>query len=258
MVFAILKLLWHRDLPRFFFSAQNINLAHYVTDGPRSQYKSRFIFWLTTNHSECFGCQAVRHYLETGHGKGPCDGVGGSLKRNAHTAASSGSAIVCNAPTMFLWAKERPKSTIEYCFVDVYDYWTAYYDRSHVFYKIPGIPGTRKIHSLMRGENFKSIYHRETTCSCDTCPHGTPGKTCNWRKFHFIPPNSLLFFSHRDTCEAPLCVCLGKIAALQKKYLDQKQILKVSGNDVFPNCSLSLLLQVTHLYIYNLSLFFQA
>ena len=197
------------------------------------------------------------HYLETGHGKGPCDSKGGSLKRNAHTAASSGSAIIRNAPTMFLWAKERPKSTIEYCFVDVYDYWTAYYDRSQVFYKIPGVPGTGKIHSLMRGENFKSIYHRETTCSCDTCPHGTPGETCNWRKFHFIPPNSLLFFCHCDTCEAPLCVCLGKIAALRKKYLDQKQILKVPGKDVFPNCSLSLLLQVTHLYIYNLSLFFQ-
>ena len=44
MVFAILKLLWHRDLPCFFFSGQNINLAHYVTDGPGSQYKSRVIF----------------------------------------------------------------------------------------------------------------------------------------------------------------------------------------------------------------------
>ena len=80
MVFAILKLLWHRDLPLFFFSNHNINLTHYVTDGPGSHYKSRFIFWLGAHNIECFGCQAVCHDLEIGHGKGPCDGVkGGGL-----------------------------------------------------------------------------------------------------------------------------------------------------------------------------------
>ena len=56
---------------------------------------------------------AVLLNLETGHGKGLCDGVGGSLKWNAQTAASAGVAIVRNAPTMYLWAKDRPNSLIQ-------------------------------------------------------------------------------------------------------------------------------------------------
>ena len=131
MVWAILKLLWQHALPCF-FKDQKVDFVHYVTDGPGSQYKNRFIFWMVANHPDTFGCRAVWHYLETGHGKGPCNGLGGSLKRNAQTAASAGIAIVCNAPTMYLWAKDRPNSSIQYCYVDVYDYWTAYYDQSHI------------------------------------------------------------------------------------------------------------------------------
>ena len=90
MVWAILKLLWHRDLPRF-FKDQKIDFVHYVTDGPGSQYKNRFIFWMVANHPEMFGCRAVWHYLETGHGKGPCDGVGGpssGMPKQQHLRAS--------------------------------------------------------------------------------------------------------------------------------------------------------------------------
>ena len=35
--------------------------------------------------------------------------------------ASAGITIVRNAPTMYLWAKDRPNSSIQYCYVDVYD-----------------------------------------------------------------------------------------------------------------------------------------
>ena len=76
MIWAILKLIGQCDLPRF-FKDQKFDFVHYVTDGPGSQYKNQFIFWMVANHPEMFGCRAVWHYLETGHGKGPCDGVWG-------------------------------------------------------------------------------------------------------------------------------------------------------------------------------------
>ena len=173
---------------------------------------------MVANHPEMFGCRAVWHYPETGHGKGPCDGVGGSLKWNAQTAASAGVAIVRNAPTMFLWAKDRPNSSIQYCYVDEYDHWTAYYDRSHVFYRIPVLPGTWKLHSVMVGNNNKHVHYRQTTCSCDICRHGTPNEACGWTKFQFIKAKSLLYFTVCDNCLAPLGVCLGRVASLRKQY----------------------------------------
>ena len=184
---------------------------------------------MVANHPEMLGCHAVWHYLETGHGKGPCDGVGGSLKRNAQTAASAGVAIVRNAPTMYLWAKDRPNSSIQFCYVDVYNYWTAYYERSHVFYRIPALPGTRKLHSMMGGINNKYVHYRETTCSCDTCRHGTPNEACGWTKFEFIKAKSLLYSTVCDNCLSPLCVCLGRVASLRKQYMEQHKILKVPG-----------------------------
>ena len=231
-VFAILKLLFYRDLPRFFRGQDwDIDLVHYVTDGPSSQYKNRFMFWIVGNHKELFGCKAVWHYLETGHGKGPCDGVGGSLKRNAHLAASMG-LTVRNAPTMFLWGIQRPKSDIGYGYVDVYDYWAAYYDRSQIFHKINTILGTRKVHSVMGGESNKSCWTRETSCSCDVCSQGTPGDNCGWKRANFLKARSLDIFEICDLCQAPLCVCLGKIAAMRKKYMDQSLVLRVPGTNI--------------------------
>ena len=149
---------------------------------------------------------------------------------------------VRSTPTMFLWAKERPKSTIEYCFVDVYNYWTAYYDRSHVFYKIPGVPGTRRIHSLTSpfttGRQHAPVIFVVMALPAKRATGGS------FTLYHLIP-----------CCSSPTATHV--MCALQKKYLNQKQILKVPGKDVFANCCLSLLLQVTHLYIYNLSFFFQ-
>ena len=90
MVWAILKLLWQRDLPRF-FKDQKFDFVHYVMDGPGSQYKNRFIFWMVANHPEMFGCRAVWHYLETGHGKVHVMALGGpssGMHKQQHLQAS--------------------------------------------------------------------------------------------------------------------------------------------------------------------------
>ena len=130
---------------------------------------------------------------------------------------------------MYLWAKDRANSSIQFCYVDVYDYWIAYYDRSHVFYRKPALPGTRKLHSVMGGINNKYVHYRETTCSCDTCRHGTPNEACGWTKFEFVKAKSLLYFTVCDNCLSPLCVCLGRVASLRKQYMEQHKILKVPG-----------------------------
>ena len=45
---------------------------------------------MTANHNSDFGFPAVWNYFEAGHGKGPCDGVGGTEKRMADEAVKTG------------------------------------------------------------------------------------------------------------------------------------------------------------------------
>ena len=59
---------------------------HYLTDSPSSQYRNKTIFKLVCDHEEEFGIIARWNYLETVHGKGPCDGLGASVKRMADIA----------------------------------------------------------------------------------------------------------------------------------------------------------------------------
>ena len=51
--------------------------VHYITDSPASQYRNRSVLHMIGQHSQEFGIAATWHYLESSHGKGPCDGVGG-------------------------------------------------------------------------------------------------------------------------------------------------------------------------------------
>ena len=64
----------------------NLKHIHYYTDSPTSQYRNKTIFYLLSRHKELFDVTASWNYFEAGHGKGPCDGVGGSLKRMADEA----------------------------------------------------------------------------------------------------------------------------------------------------------------------------
>ena len=64
----------------------DLRRIHYWSDSPTSQYRNKHIFDLIANHEERYGICARWNYFEAGHGKGPCDGLGGSCKRLADEA----------------------------------------------------------------------------------------------------------------------------------------------------------------------------
>ena len=74
-----------------------VKKIHYFTDSPSSQYRNRFIFHTVANHQELYGMLAVWNYFESGHGKGPCDGLGGTVKRLADDAVRQGKAVIQDA-----------------------------------------------------------------------------------------------------------------------------------------------------------------
>jgi hypothetical protein len=82
----------------------------YITDSPVSQYRNKKIVKIIAQHVEYFdGINCTWDYLESGHGKGPCDGVGGSLKRSADTAVKAGE-IISNAEEFYNWASANSKT----------------------------------------------------------------------------------------------------------------------------------------------------
>lgn len=75
----------------------HLEVVHYLTDSPTSQYRNKTIFQITTYHEEMLGVRATWDYLEAGHGKGPCDGLGASVKRSADNAIKQGKAAIQTA-----------------------------------------------------------------------------------------------------------------------------------------------------------------
>ena len=59
----------------------------YFSDGSSAQYKNRKNFANLAYHEDDYGMPADWHFFATSHGKGPCDGIGGTLKRLATRAS---------------------------------------------------------------------------------------------------------------------------------------------------------------------------
>ena len=55
MVFAMLKKFWKNEFPKL---GIDIDEVFYITDGPTSQYRNKFMFWIVANHKELFGITA--------------------------------------------------------------------------------------------------------------------------------------------------------------------------------------------------------
>ena len=84
----------------------------YFSDGAASHYKNRKNFINLANHEADFGMPADWHFFATSHGKGPCDGVGGAVKRLAARASLQRTYEDQTQTPMqlFEWAKESIKS----------------------------------------------------------------------------------------------------------------------------------------------------
>ena len=114
--------LFQRNLVQFlqekFLSVDKIL---YFSDGSAAQYKNRKNFVNLCHHKEDFGIQAEWHFYATSHGKGPCDGIGVTVKR---LAAKASLQRACHSQFMtpsqlFDWAIENiERIHFKYCTID--------------------------------------------------------------------------------------------------------------------------------------------
>ena len=75
--------LFQTRLINFLKSSHKITKIFYFSDGCAAQYKNRKNFINLCYHKNDFDIEAEWHFFATSHGKGPCDGIGGTVKRLA-------------------------------------------------------------------------------------------------------------------------------------------------------------------------------
>ncbi|XP_044597202.1 uncharacterized protein LOC123273796 [Cotesia glomerata] len=93
----------------------DISKIIYFSDGAASQYKNRYNLLNLLHHEEDFQIPAEWHYFATSHGKGPSDGLGGTLKRKVDRAnlQSKADDQIQTPDELFQWAKENIYEFVE-------------------------------------------------------------------------------------------------------------------------------------------------
>lgn len=125
----------------------------YFSDGCAAQYKNRFNFLNLLHHERDFGMPASWHFHPTSHGKNLCDGVGGTVKRNAYrTSLQRGPTDqIDTAKKFFEFVKTLPK--IECDFTTKADHVQHDRAQSRRFRNCPAVHGCRAMHAFFPAEN---------------------------------------------------------------------------------------------------------
>ena len=154
-------------LKKFFSSTSQLSKIIYFSDGAGSQYKNRKNFGNLCYHKDDFGMAAEWHFSATSHGKGACDGIGGTVKRLAARASLQNpySDQIMTPRQLFDWAVTNiPSIHFGYCTLADYEAEERFLqDR---FAKTRTIPGTRKLHSFIpvsRNEIAVKTFSSSTT-----------------------------------------------------------------------------------------------
>ncbi|XP_069109647.1 uncharacterized protein [Argopecten irradians] len=146
----------------------DIQCIHYWTDSPTSQYRNKTIFHMVANHEQLFGMKARWNYFEAGHGKGPCDGLGGTTKRMADQAMRSGKTVIQDASDFYEWTQSDTCSmqNVKFRFVAKERCESTASELQNLHLK--PVKGTMKIHAVVGlGDNGISV--RNVSCYCDAC-----------------------------------------------------------------------------------------
>ena len=152
----------------------DLKKIHYWSDSPSSQYRNRFIFDMVANHKELHGVDARWNFFESGHGKGPCDGLGGTCKRMADNAVNSGKCLIQDTLSFHEWALD---SGLKMNFIFVASTKCMENDENMAREKIKTIKGTMKTHVVCSvGQGLSRIAIKTVSCYCDSC---LSGKMCD-------------------------------------------------------------------------------
>ncbi|KAK3931046.1 Pseudouridine-5'-phosphate glycosidase [Frankliniella fusca] len=98
---------FHRLIAKLKETIQDLEEVHYMTDGSSAQYKNKFNALNLRKHFEDFQVRARWHFFASCHGKGPCDGLAGRMKRLAmlESLRRLRKESILTASQFYEWAK---------------------------------------------------------------------------------------------------------------------------------------------------------
>ena len=195
MVYTIITKLWTEDFKEM-KEKLGIHTVHYYTDSPFSQYRNKWMFHLISKHEEFFGMKATWDYFECGHGKGPCDGVGGTIKRLADQAQKQGAKIQ-DAKDFMKWAIESKSLNFTCSYISPEDFQPFHEEYEFLKTSLGSLNGTKKLHAVRATKEEGIVEWRELSCKC------TPddGCDCEWMQGSLKkpPPAQIPGMANYDT-----------------------------------------------------------
>lgn len=108
------------------------------------------------HHFKDFQIQTEWHFFASAHGKGPCDGIGGTVKRLVRRSClQHPDLLIKTAKQLFEWAQENI-SRIEFQYFDQKGYYDEEERLLHNRYQnIKTLKRTKKYHSIIPIDNKK-------------------------------------------------------------------------------------------------------
>ena len=145
-----------------------LKFVHYWTDSPTSQERNKTIFKILSCHQEYFIVLSLCSYMESGHGEGPCNPVGGTAKRKAHPPVKNDQMPII----FFAWAKETEETkAIRFHFLSSEDYANAALFLTEDCKDIKPVHSKMKLHLVLLHAANK-ILVRDTSCFGNCCFQG--------------------------------------------------------------------------------------
>lgn len=123
---------------------------YYFSDGCAAQYKNKKNFSNLCHHLEDFNIEAEWHFFATAHGKGPCDGLGGTVKRLAAKASLQRpyEAQILSAVQLYEWAQKNI-SGIHFTYTTQEDHIESEIFLTERFKQSVTMKGTQKCHTFI-------------------------------------------------------------------------------------------------------------
>ena len=138
----------------------DLRLIMYWSDGAAGQYKNCKNFQNLLKHEEDFGVAAEWHFFATSHGKSPCDGIGGTVKRLARSASlqATVSGHIVTPNQLFDWANAHIPG-VQFFYVESNAVETLFLTvLANRFKDLKTVPGTRTHHCFRVSNNELCMY----------------------------------------------------------------------------------------------------
>ena len=141
-----------------------VQRIHLFSDGCAAQFRSRYVFALATQIQT--DIELIWHYSEAHHGKGPVDGIGGTIKRMVFRKVLSKQVVINNPKQFAEYANQL--SAIRCLYLPS----EQLIDEPSFVAEQKPIPETLKTHKWVRGFNRAGTpYNNFYYLSSDVFPH---------------------------------------------------------------------------------------